>query len=345
MLYTTLPGTDIRISRICLGTMGYGFQVDEPEAHRQMDMALERGVQFWDTAEMYPVPVTPERIGKTEEFIGRYFTRTGKRQQVVLASKITGPNRYDFLRPKDRFTSETIAAAVDASLQRLQTDVIDLYQLHWPERNVAMFGQRGYVPVDSAANEGIERTLRALHTQVQAGKIRAIGLSNETPWGTMQFLHMARSLGLPIISTVQNAYNLLNRHAEIHLAEVCMQENVGLLPYSPLGYGVLGGRYLKGNFPAGGRFTLHRDFAMRYRLPHIETAITEYAALAQTYGISLTQLALAFLHRQPFVTSTIIGASNLAQLQENIESLEVALPESVWNEVEKIHNISPNLVA
>lgn len=345
MHYTVLPGTDLRVSRICLGTMGFAAQVNETDTYAQLEYALDRGVQFWDTAEMYPIPTTPERFGSTEEYLGRWFARTGRRSEVVLGTKITGPHRYDFLRKHDRFDTSTLTTAIEASLRRLQTDTIDLYQLHWPERRVAMFGEQGFVTDSSAASENIHRTLQALQAQVQAGKIRAVGLSNETPWGVMEFLRLARQHGLPVVSTIQNAYNLLNRRYELGLAEVTQREGPGLLAYSPLGYGVLGGRYLNGAFPPGGRFTLHRDFAIRYRYPHLEPIVVAYRDLAQAHGLSLASLALAFVHRQTFVTATIIGASTLAQLKEDIDSIDVTLSNELMQGIESIHARHPNPVA
>lgn len=347
MLTTTLPTTDLSISRICLGTMGYGFQVSEADAHAQLEYALSTGVNFWDTAEMYPVPPTPERYGHTEEIIGRWFTKTGRRKDVVLASKIAGPNRYTHLRGGTHtFSADNILTAIDESLKRLQTDYIDLYQLHWPERNVPMFGVRGYRHIPEETITQMLDTLRGLATAVQQGKIRAIGLSNETPWGTIEFLRLAaQDQGLPVMATVQNAYNLLNRHYEIGMAEVSMRENIPLLAYSPLGYGVLGGRYLGGAVPKGGRFDMHPDFAVRYHFPHVAAVTQEYADLAKTFGMSLATMSLAFVRMQPFVLSTIIGASTLDQLTEDIASINTTLSDEQLAAIDAIHERHPNLVA
>ncbi len=346
MQYTTLNTTDLRISKICLGTMSYAAQVSEADAFVQMDYALGNGVNFWDTAEMYPIPVNPDLIGDTERILGRWFKKTGKRKDVVLATKIAGPSRFSYLREGDqRLDRRNILRAVDDSLTKLQTDFIDLYQLHWPDRNVPMFGQRGYVHDPKDTPTPIEETLSALNDVVKAGKVRFIGLSNETPWGTMEFLRIAKEKGYPRIVTVQNAYNLLNRHYETGMSEISMHENVGLLPYSPLGYGILGGRYFDGQFPQGGRFTLHPEFAVRYRTPQAELAAKAYAALAKKHGMSLATMALAFVHMQPFVTSNIIGASSLAQLKEDIASIDVQLSPDILKGINEIHEQWPNIVA
>lgn len=347
MLATTLPTTDLTISRICLGTMGYGFQVSEEDAHAQLEYALSAGVQFWDTAEMYPVPPTSQRYGRTEEIIGRWFAKTGRRKEVVLASKIAGPNRYVHLRGgTNTFSAENILAAIDESLKRLQTDYIDLYQLHWPERNVPMFGIRGYRHNPEEIMLPMQETMRGLATALQQGKIRAVGLSNETPWGTMEFLRLAaQDQLLPVMATVQNAYNLLNRHYEIGMAEVSMREKIPLLAYSPLGYGVLGGRYVGGAVPKGGRFDMHPDFAVRYHLPHVAAVTQEYADLAKNFGMSLATMSLAFVRMQPFVLSTIIGASNLDQLKEDIASIDTTLSDEQIAAIDAIHERHPNLVA
>lgn len=346
MQYTVLSGTDVRVSRICLGTMSYAAQVSEADAFVQMDYALGNGVNFWDTAEMYPIPVNPTLIGDTERILGRWFKKTGKRKDVVLATKIAGPSRFSLLRKGDQKLDRiNILRAVDDSLIKLQTDWIDLYQLHWPDRNVQMFGQRGYKHDAQDNAVPIEETLSALHEVVQAGKVRHIGLSNETPWGTMEFLRTAKEQGYPRIVGIQNAYNLLNRHYETGMAEVSMREKVGLLAYSPLGYGILGGRYFHAAQPPRGRFTLHPEFATRYRTPAAVAAANAYAGIAKKHGMTLATMALAFVHRQEFVTSTIIGASTLQQLQEDIASIAVQLGADVLKDIEELHERAPNLVA
>lgn len=326
--------------------MGYGDQISAEHAHEQMDYAVAHGVNFWDTAEMYPVPPKAETYSRTETIIGEWFAKTGKRSEVVLATKVLGPGRYPHVRDGDnRLNAKNISAAVDASLERLQTDYIDLYQLHWPDRNVNAFGVRGYAHDADEQMTPIVETLEALQEQVNAGKIRQVGLSNETPWGTIEFLRLAEEKGLPRMVSVQNVYNLLNRHYELGMAEVSSREDIGLLAYSPLGFGVLGGRYLDGGKPEGGRFVCHPTFVARYRQEHIEPIIKEYKALAEEYGLSIAQLSLAFVNQQSFVTSNIMGASNLDQLKENIESIDIELSDDVVKGLNKIHERYPNPVS
>ena len=346
MEYATLSTTDIKISRICLGTMSYGHQLTEVEGHEQLSKSLELGVNFIDTAEMYPIPPAEATYSKTETIIGNWIRKTGNRDKIVLASKILGPNRYPFVRGgNNRLNKKNIEAAVDASLKRLQTDRIDLYQLHWPDRNVPYFGQRGYVHQNKESATPIEETLEALSAIVKSGKIRYIGLSNESPWGTMKFLELAKEKNLPRMVSVQNPYNLLNRHYEIGLAEISMREEIGLLAYSPLGYGILGGRYFDGNLPPRGRFTVHPEFAIRYRSPKALAVTKLYADLAKRHGMSLAQMALAFLLKQPWVTSMIIGASTPTQLEEDIGSIDLKLPDDVIKGIETIHEEYPNIIA
>ncbi|MBP9773071.1 MAG: NADP(H)-dependent aldo-keto reductase [Candidatus Peribacteraceae bacterium] len=346
MKFTTLSTTDLRISKICLGTMSYGHQVAEADAHAQLDYAVGSGINFIDTAEMYPIPSQADTYGETERIIGRWLKKTGKRNEIVLASKVGGPNRYTHIRTGDnRLDKANIEAALDESLRRLQTDVIDLYQLHWPDRNVNYFGERGYVHQEKEQATPIEETLEALSAIVKSGKVRYVGLSNETPWGTLEFLRVAKEKNLPRMISVQNPYNLLNRHYDISMAEVSMRADIGLLAYSPLGYGVLGGRYLGGNIPKGGRFTLHPQFAARYRSPQVQKVTQLYADLAKKHGLSLAQMSLAFVNMQPFVTSNIIGASNLDQLKEDIETGDMVLSVDVLKGIEEIHEMYPNPVA
>lgn len=346
MKYTTLSTTDVRISCICLGTMSYGHQVDEADGHAQLDYALTQGVNFIDTAEMYPIPPQESTYGTTETFIGRWLQKTGKRKDIVLASKIAGPNRYAHLRDgKHRFIQSNIEQAVDASLKRLKTDYLDLFQLHWPDRNVNYFGQRGYVHDENAEMTPFIETLKALETAVKAGKVRYVGISNETPWGTMEFLRIAKENNLPRMVSVQNVYNLINRHYEISMAEVSMHENIGLLAYSPLAYGVLGGGYLGGNVPPKGRLVFHPQFAARYRTSQVAHITQMYADVAKKHGLTLAQMSLAFVNRQPFVTSTIIGASTMQQLKEDIASIDVELTDDVLKDIEAVHEQFPNVVA
>ncbi len=346
MKYNPLAHTGILVPEICLGTMTFGEQNSQADAFAQLNYALERGVNFWDTAEMYPVPPKPETQGATEHIIGNYFKQHGGRSNVFLASKIAGPSQGgSHIRDgKTRFNRTDIKHALDGNLQRLQTDYIDLYQLHWPQRPSNFFGKLGYSHAEAAQCidlTPLEETLAALHDEIQAGRIRHIGLSNETPWGTMKFLHLAEKLGLARFVSVQNPYNLLNRSYEIGMAEIAHHEGVGLLAYSPLAFGYLTGKFRSGARPANTRITLFSRFT-RYSNAQSEWAIEQYAQLAKKYDLTLTELALAFIKQQFFVTSTIIGATNLAQLKENIDTFERQLSPEVLSEIENIHQQQPN---
>lgn len=339
MEYAYLGHTDIKVSRICLGTMTWGEQNTKAEAFAQMDYALDQGVNFWDTAELYAIPPKPETYGATEQIIGRWFASTGKRDQVVLASKIAGPGQFvNHIRGgKTRFNSNQLQAALEGSLKRLQTDYIDLYQLHWPERSTNYFGHLGFEhQPDPDDLTPVEETLMALSLLVEQGKIRSIGLSNETPWGAMKFIQVAEKLGLEKIVTVQNPYSLLNRSYEVGLSEVSHREGIGLLAYSPLGFGVLSGKYLKGQQPAGARLTLFKNYD-RYSSPNAIKATELYVALAKGHGMKPAQLALAFINSRPFLTANIIGATTMAQLAENIDSIRITLSEDLLQEIERIH--------
>lgn len=332
-----LGSTDICVPSICLGTMTWGEQNTQEEAFAQMDYALDQGVNFFDTAEMYPVPPRPETQGSTETIIGNWLQARGHREQIILASKIVGPADWmSHVRGGSRHTKAHIDQAISGSLQRLQTDYIDLYQLHWPDRNTNFFGELGYQHDADEDATPIQETLEALAPHVAAGRIRAIGLSNETPWGTMQFIHLADKLGLPRVASVQNPYNLLNRTYEIGLAEIAHREHVGLLAYSPMAFGALSGKYLDGARPEGARITLFKRFS-RYVGPIAEQATSEYVQLAQQHGLDPAQMALAFVNQQPFLTSNIIGATSLAQLKTNIASAELTLSDEVRQGIEKIH--------
>jgi aryl-alcohol dehydrogenase-like predicted oxidoreductase len=345
MDYKTLGHTDIKVSTICLGTMTYGEQNTEVEGHQQLDYALERGVNFIDTAELYAIPPKAETYGATEKVIGTWLERRGKRDDIILASKIAGPG-LDFVshirNGKTQFNAAHLSLAIEASLARLKTDYIDVYQLHWPERNTNFFGQLGYKNSELEANlTPIDETLRALKKQADAGKIRTIGLSNETPWGIMQFITLAKQYDLPLVVSVQNPYSLLNRTYEIGNAEVSHREKVGLLAYSPLGFGVLTGKYLNNQQPAGARITRWPNYA-RYSSPQGVAATQAYVDLAKQHDWDPAQLALAFVNDQPFVSSNIIGATNMAQLKTNIDSAELVLTEELRQGIEAIHQQYPN---
>ena len=342
MKYTTLPNTDIQVSKICLGTMTFGQQNTEAEGHAQMDYALEQGVNFFDTAEMYSVPARQETYGSTERILGTWFQKTGNRDKVVLASKIAGPNpNFTYMREKNDFSPASIQYALDKSLERLQTDYIDLYQLHWPERKTNFFGQRGFKVQDDAWEDNIHAVLETLNGFIQQGKIKHIGLSNETPWGIMRFLEESKYHNLPRIKTVQNPYSLLNRLYENGSAEIGIRENVGLLAYSPMAFGVLSGKFLTGEAHPNARINLFPQFS-RYNSEQSAAATRLYNEIAQQNGLTLTQLALAFIEQQPFVTSTIIGATTMEQLKENIDTINVTLSEEILQAIDAVQAKIPD---
>tara|TARA_Y100000385_G_scaffold285590_1_gene345785 strand:- start:2437 stop:3471 length:1035 start_codon:yes stop_codon:yes gene_type:complete len=341
MKYNLLPNTNIKVSRICLGTMTYGRQNTELDGHHQIDYALERGVNFIDTAELYPVPAEATRYGNTERIIGSWIKKTGKRDSIVLATKIAGPGDYTKHIRSSGFERAGLIEAVDDSLKRLQTDYIDLYQLHWPERFTNTFGKRGYKHLkDEKWKDNFNEVLLTLDEIIKSGKIRHIGVSNENPWGTMRFLQEAKN-DLPRMITIQNPYSLLNRQFEVGNAEVSMQENVGLLAYSPLGCGVLSGKYIEKKDLPENRLNLFKRF-VRYSSKQSTEAAELYLKIANKYQLSLTSMALAFINQQPFVTSNIIGATNLEQLKENIDSIYVSLSADVLKEIEKVHEMIPD---
>ena len=339
MTLRTIAGREV--SKICLGTMTWGQQNTEAEAHEQISYALERGINMLDAAEMYPVPPRAETQGRTEEYIGTWFKKTGLRDSYVLATKAAGPNpEFHYLRGGPRFTKEQLVEAVNGSLRRLQTDCIDLYQLHWPDRYTNFFGQRGYFHREQPETP-IEETLRALEEIVQSGKVRSIGLSNETPWGTMKFLELADRAGLPRVESIQNPYSLLNRTYEIAMAEVSHREDVGLLAYSPLGMGLLTGKYRNGAKPEGSRMAVFERFT-RYEGAETWEAAERYLELADDHDINPTHMALAFVNTRPFVVSNIIGATTMDQLKMNIDSLDVVLSKDVLKGIEAIQQAIPN---
>ena len=340
MRYNSLGNSTISVSQICLGTMTWGEQNTQQEAFEQMDFALAQGVNFWDTAEVYSVPPRAETYGDTETIIGKWFAQTKRRDEVVLASKIVGPSGFTHhIRGGDlRFNRKQIRQALEGSLKRLQTDYLDLYQLHWPERSTNFFGKLNFSePEHKEDTTDFEETLEVLTELVKEGKIRQIGISNETAWGTMKYLQIAEQKDLQKIVSIQNPYSLLNRSYEIGLAEVAYQENVGLLAYSPLGFGVLSGKYLQNQCPKNTRLDLFPHYD-RYSNENAVLATQAYAELAKAHHLTPTQLALAFVNQQPFVTSNIIGATNLMQLAENIDSIHVTLNNDILTEIESIHS-------
>ena len=331
-----LGHTSLHVSQIALGTMTWGEQNTEAQAHEQMDEAVAQGINLFDAAEMYPVPPKAETQGRTEQYIGSWLKKSGQRSKVLLATKVTGPGDFSYLRGGTRLDRKSVHAACEASLARLQTDVIDLYQVHWPQRSTNYFGKLGYSARDEAPSVSIEETLGALDELVKAGKVRHIGLSNETPWGVAEYLRLAREKALPRPASIQNPYSLLNRSFEVGLAEFAHREKVGLLAYSPLAFGVLSGKYLNGAKPAGSRLALFTRF-QRYAGEQAELATREYAALAKAHQLDLSQMALAFVNAQPFVTANIIGATTMEQLRSNIASAKLALSAEVMTGIEAIH--------
>lgn len=343
MKYTKLGDSELNVSRICLGTMTWGEQNTEAEAHAQLDHAVAHGVNFVDAAEMYPVPPRAETQGRTESYVGSWLKRQ-PRDRVVLATKLTAPGRgFAWIRGGDLAVNRrNVRAALEGSLRRLQTDYVDLYQIHWPDRYTPLFGKMFYDPAEERATVPIEEQLAALGELVQEGKVRYIGLSNETAWGVGQFLAAARRSGLPRVVSIQNAYNLINRSFEPGLAEVTRHENVPLLAYSPLAFGHLSGKYLDGAQPAGARLTVFPSFGQRYQKPNVPAAVAAYAQLARDHGLTPATLALAFVNSRWFVASTIIGATSLAQLDENIRAADVTLGAEVLEAVDAIHLRLPN---
>jgi aryl-alcohol dehydrogenase-like predicted oxidoreductase len=342
MKYTTIPQTDIKVSKICLGTMTYGQQNTEAEAHEQLSYARDQGVNFIDTAEMYSIPGRKETQGSTERFIGSWL-KDQKREDLVVATKVTGPMPYfNYLRDNLGFSKEVIHSALEQSLKRLQTDYVDVYQLHWPERNVNFFGQRNYVhKEDEAWTDNFHDVVETLDGLVKEGKIRHYGVSNETSWGVMRQLQESDKNGLTRCKTIQNPYSLLNRTFEINLAEVSMRENIGLLAYSPLAFGVLSGKYLGGRMPEKSRIKLFPNYS-RYSNPQALHLTEKYKEMADRHGMSLTHLSLAFVNQRPFVTSNIIGATTMEQLKENISSIDINLSQEMLAEIDEIQNLQPN---
>ena len=333
-----LGRTGERVSAICLGTMTYGLQNSEAEGHAQMDYALERGVTFWDTAEMYSAPPSEKTSGRTEEIIGSWLASRGGRGRICLATKVVGPGSgFPYIRGgATRYRAEHIEAAVETSLRRLQTDYIDIYQLHWPDRSTNTFGALGFVPDAAEDFTAPEETLRVLERVVAGGKVRHIGVSNETPWGLMRFLAAAEAGIGPRMVTIQNAYNLLNRSFEVGLAEVACREDCGLIAYAPAAAGALSGKYLGGARPEGARMTLFPDNKRYFTENGIE-ATAAYVALARRQGLDPVQMATAYVLSRPFVTAAIVGATSMQQLKTQIDASGIALSQEVLDGIEAIH--------
>ena len=341
MEYRQLGESNLKVSALALGTMTFGEQNSEADAHAQLDFAVSRGVNFIDTAEMYPVAPCAETAHRTESYIGSWLKHQ-PRDKLILATKITGPARgFSWIRNTPRINRTQINAAIDGSLRRLQTDYIDLYQIHWPDRYVPMFGATGYDASQERDSVPISEQLQALGELVQAGKVRHIGLSNETPWGVNEFVRCAAELNLPKIISIQNAYHLMNRTFEAGLAEMCHHTNVGLLAYSPLAFGWLSGKYLA-DPQAKGRVTLFQGFGQRYNKPNVPAATQEYVRIAREAGLNPAQMALAFARTRWFTTSVILGATSLQQLNENLDSAEVTLAGEVLEQIEAVHKLYAN---
>ncbi len=343
MKYKQLGESDLKVSEICLGTMTYGNQNSIEDAQQQLDYAIAQGVNFIDAAEMYPVPPRAETQGRTEAFIGEWLKKQ-QRDKVIVATKIAGPGRpFKWLRGgATNIERDNIKQAVDDSLKRLQTDYIDLYQIHWPDRYVPLFGQTEYNPTLVRETIPIAEQLTVFADLIGAGKIRYLGLSNETPWGVSEFSHLTKKLGLPKVVSIQNAYNLINRVFDSALAEACYYENIGLLAYSPLGFGLLSGKYIQDKKPASARLTIFEGFGQRYLKPNVKEAVAAYVEIAHRYNLTPAQLALAFVQSRWFVASTIIGATTIEQLKENIDSVNVILNKDILVELDGVHARYPN---
>ncbi len=342
MNYKKLGNTNIDVSTICLGTMTWGEQNSQNEGFDQMSYALEQGVNFWDTAEIYSIPPKQETFGDTEVIIGNWFEKTKKRAEVILASKVCGPMREYVRGGGNQFGEKNITEALEGSLKRLKTDYIDLYQLHWPERKTNFFGKLGYEHNDDNEWTRFEDILGSLKKFIEQGKIRHVGLSNETAWGLSKFLDISKNESLPRVLSVQNPYNLLNRTYEIGLAEISVREQAGLLAYSPLACGYLSGKYRNDSIPNNSRMASHGDFWTRYKKPNTTVAVDAYFEISKKYNLDMSQMSLKFIEIQPFVTSVIIGATTMQQLKTNIESVNVNLTNEIINEINEIQLIYPN---
>jgi len=343
MRYRPLGQTGIEVSELALGTMTFGEQNSERDSHRQLDVAMDLGINFIDTAEMYPVPPKSDTCGLSETYIGSWLKRRGRRDDIVLATKATGPGAHlpHIRGGKSEHNAQHLAEALEGSLKRLQTDYVDIYQLHWPDRATNTFGQLGYKPAQREEHPRIEATLRALADFIAAGKVRHIGLSNETPWGLMSFLGAAREFGLPRVASIQNPYNLLNRSFEVGLAEMADREQVGLLAYSPLGFGTLTGKYANGARPPGARLSLYDRF-VRYTKEQGVAATSQYVDLARQFEIDPAHMAISFILSRRYVTSAITGATSEGQLRHNLESPQFPLSKELLKAIDNIHATVPN---
>ncbi|WP_179349285.1 aldo/keto reductase [Winogradskyella pacifica] len=342
MKYTTLPNTEIKVSKICLGTMTWGNQNTQDEGFSQMDFALDKGVNFFDTAELYPVPARKETYAETERIIGNWFAKTGNRDKIILGSKIAGTGDYTAHIRTNGFSKDALNDAVNDSLKRLKTDYIDLYQLHWPERDTNTFGKRDYnYNSNDKWEDNFNEILHNLDDIIKSGKIRQVGISNEKAWGTMRYLEESRQHNLPKMITIQNAYSLLCRPFEGDLAEVAHRENIGLLAYSPMAFGVLSGKYIKGTAAKDARLNVYSHFS-RYNSANASEATKRYLKIAEDNNMSLAQMSLAFVNERPFITSNIIGATNLQQLEENIDSINISLSNEIMEAINAVHAEIPN---
>jgi aryl-alcohol dehydrogenase-like predicted oxidoreductase len=343
MNYRKLGTTDLNVSTICLGTMTWGEQNTQEEGFEQMDYALDKGVNFWDTAELYSVPPKKETFGHTEIIIGNWFKKTKNRKKVILATKVGGPGRQYTRNGENSFAGENLQEALEGSLKRLQTDYIDLYQLHWPERNVNNFGKLGYSHKEDEKDwNDFEIVLEDLKKFIDQGKIRYIGLSNETPWGVSKFLEISKEKKLPRMMSIQNPYNLLNRTYEVGLSEISVRDQIGLLAYSPLASGYLSGKYRNNQLPKNSRIERDGDFWTRYNKPNKDKAIDAYFEIAKKYNLNFAQMSLKFCEIQKFVTSIIIGATTMEQLKTNIESVNLNLSNELIKDLNEIQKIYPN---
>ena len=342
MNFKKLGNTDLKVSTICLGTMTWGEQNTQNQGFEQMDYALNQGVNFWDTAEIYSIPPKQETFGDTEIIIGNWFAKSKKRDKVILASKVCGPMREYVRGGGNQFGKKNITEALEGSLKRLKTDYIDLYQLHWPERKTNFFGKLGYEHDDYNEWTKFEDILENLKKFIEQGKIRYIGLSNETAWGLSRFLELSKDKGLPRMLSVQNPYNLLNRTYEIGLAEMSVRERSGLLAYSPLACGYLSGKYRNNQLPKNSRIERDGNFWTRYRKPNLNNAVDAYFEISKKNNLDMSQMSLKFIEIQPFVTSVIIGATTMEQLKTNIESVNVNLTDEIIKEINEVQTTYPN---